>query len=489
MNLYYIVSVLYAALVFSLDLMVPLGVAAGVPYVALVLIGVWLPKPAHTYYLAAAGSLLTVLGYLLSAEGGVAWMVVVNRGLALFAIWVAGLLIASRKQYENAFLQARERLEEAQRIARLGNWSLDTASGRLTWSEEVYRIFGVTRNFFQPTHDHQMSMVHHDDQRVVRERFDVALETGRPYEMEYRILRKDTGEIRWVHERCEHLRNPAGDIIRSAGTVQDVTKRKQDEEALEKETMALLNAEKALKEQAESVNNAKSMFLSTMSHELRTPLNAIIGFSEMMKEEILGPVQPAQYAAYISDIHNSSLHLMTLINDILDMSTIEAGQLAVKLERLCLPDVIGDTTAMLSPLLEGKSLTLETDIPAVPIPVRADLRFTRQILINLLDNAIKFSHRGKVVTVRARAVDGMAEIRVIDTGIGIAKENIGKAFQPFVQMEREEQNTFHQGTGLGLSLSRRFAELQHGTLALESEAGKGTTAVLRIPLDSQPLSA
>ena len=252
--------------------------------------------------------------------------------------------------------------------------------------------------------------------------------------------------------------------------IRDVTERRRAERALH-----------LAKEQAEMANRAKSEFLANMSHELRTPLNAIIGFSEIMRDEMYGTIGNRQYVEYIGDIHHSGTHLLSVINDILDLSKAESGHLELREQEIDLPLLL-DSALRIARTRDGTDgLTIinraaEHDVPEV----MADSRLIKQILINLLSNAIKFTQPGGQITVDIKLVPDGLELTVADTGIGVASDQQERVFEPFVQGETGLSRRF-EGTGLGLSLSRSLAQLHGGTLRLESVPGVGTNAVLWLP--------
>jgi signal transduction histidine kinase len=223
------------------------------------------------------------------------------------------------------------------------------------------------------------------------------------------------------------------------------------------------------------------MFLANMSHELRTPLNAIIGMSEMIKTEMLGPVANPQYRSYAGDIHTSGLHLLGIINEILDLAKIEAGRMELDERELDLGVVVGEVLRIVAPQAAANGLAVDSQLaPKLP-HLRADEQAIRRILFNLLSNAFKFTPRGGEVTVALRqAENGDLELSVADTGIGIAAEDISKLMQPFVQLDNVYQRKY-QGTGLGLALVRSLAQLHGGSISIESVPGRGTVVTVWLP--------
>lgn len=237
------------------------------------------------------------------------------------------------------------------------------------------------------------------------------------------------------------------------------------------------------KDRAERASQAKSDFLANMSHELRTPLNAINGFSEIMEQEAFGPLGSDQYRGYATDIRRSGQHLLAIIDDVLDMTRIEAGRTTPEEDIIDLVELLDDAVAMVRPLAEAGELTLNcppaTDRPAVC----GDPRMLRQILLNLLTNAIKFTRPGGSVSVQIETGSaGELLMQVADTGIGIAPEDQERVLQPFEQVTSPFSRD-HQGTGLGLPLALRFAALHGGKLELASKPGQGTTATVTLPAE------
>jgi PAS domain S-box-containing protein len=249
----------------------------------------------------------------------------------------------------------------------------------------------------------------------------------------------------------------------------DISGRKQGEAEL-----------RIAKNRAESANRAKSDFLMTMSHELRTPLNAIIGFSEIMQQEMYGPLGSERYGAFAGDIISSGRHLLCIINNMLDLSKAEAGQLALIEEEVEVGEVLSQSLRMFREKAKKQGVELSSnEMPEIVL--RADRQILQQIVINLVSNAVKFTPSGGTVTLSAGIEDeAICRLSVQDTGRGIAEDDLERVLEPFVQAENALTRQ-HEGTGLGLPLAKKFMELHGGTLTIASSLGGGTTVTARFP--------
>ncbi len=282
----------------------------------------------------------------------------------------------------------------------------------------------------------------------------------------------------------EHEQKLVENDLRLRATVIDL-KRSQSE--LERQAIELADlAEKYSREKtrAEEANQTKSKFLANMSHELRTPLNAIIGFSEIMESGMFGALGSEKYREYCHDILTSGHYLLEVINDILDMSKIEAGRMKLDMEELDLSKTLAESLRVVSGRADDKNLDLDSEIDG-PISIVADRRATKQIIVNLLSNAVKFTPDGGKVTVRSREVGDSVVLLIADTGIGIAPQSLRRLGRPFEQVESQLTKTYH-GSGLGLAIARSLANLHGGSMRLRSKLGSGT--VVRVSLPRKAIS-
>ncbi len=263
-------------------------------------------------------------------------------------------------------------------------------------------------------------------------------------------------------------------------TVRDLQKERQLADEQAQRLAELADKYASEKTRAESANRSKSEFLANMSHELRTPLNAIIGFSEIMAQQIFGPLGSNKYDEYANDIRRSGQFLLDVINDILDMSKIEAGKTELEWTDVQLPGLLDEVLRLVGPRAAGGKITLEHSIKKIP-SFRADKRALKQVLINLLSNALKFTPEGGTVKLVALHDRDTVRIQIIDTGIGISARDIDKLGRPFEQVENQFTKS-RSGSGLGLAISKSLVDLHNGRLTITSREGKGTTVTVDLPL-------
>jgi two-component system cell cycle sensor histidine kinase PleC len=319
--------------------------------------------------------------------------------------------------------------------------------------------------------------------------FEAQLDDGRWLHISERRT-KDGGyvsvgtDITTIKQHEEKLMNSEQRLLRT------VTDLRHSQQTLEQQTHQLADlAEKYAEEKtrAEEANQAKSKFLANMSHELRTPLNAIIGFSEIMESGMFGPLGAEKYGEYCRDIRESGQYLLDVINDILDMSKIEAGRIRLDLEEVSLDRVLTDCMRVVSGRAQDKRLAVTSDL-APDLRFRADRRAIKQIALNLMSNAVKFTPEGGSVSVHGRLSVNSVLIAIEDSGIGIPKDALNKLGRPFEQVESQHTKT-HQGSGLGLAIAKSLTELHGGAMRIRSSPGAGTMVLVRLPLTGKPRHA
>jgi PAS domain S-box-containing protein len=411
-------------------------------------------------------------------DGSVRWMLErgdVVRDAAGRPLHMLGVVqdVTPRKLAELALRESRGRLEEAQRIARIGNWEANLATGELHWSAQIYHIFGYDPASFTPSVEAFYAAVHPDDMDKLRASEQRARATG-VHDVVHRIVRPD-GEVRWVRELAELQLGADGAPLRLAGTVQDVTALKQTE-------LELIRA----KEEAERASRAKSEFLANVSHELRTPLNAILGFAQLLEMD-LG--LPAEHRQSTEEILKAGHHLLELINDVLDLERVEAGRIELALEPVACDGLLAECGRLVDRLARERGITLE--VRPASVVVRADRVRLKQALLNLLSNAIKYNSAGGRVTLDASPAGDLVRLCVSDTGPGISAARQTQLFQPFNRLGAEFSGI--EGTGIGLVISRRLVEMMGGHIGVESAPGAGSTFWIELPcaadrIDRAPMS-
>ena len=308
-----------------------------------------------------------------------------------------------------------------------------------------------------------------DTERAPRDAIRKALERWRPIVVELLNYRKD-GTAFWVELSIVPVADATGYFTHWVSIQRDITDRRRTVEALQ-----------AVKDEAEAANRAKSEFLSRMSHELRTPLNAIMGFTQILQ---LDPAA-APHRPIVDEVYSAGKRLLSLINEVLDISRVEAGGLAMSLEPVSLVEVVRESLNLLAPLAERRNIRLECEPPAVPpVCVLADRQRLGQVLLNLLSNAVKYSREGDSVTVSGTAGGGRVCVRVADTGPGLPPDKLARLFKPFDRLGAEATGV--EGTGLGLAHSKRLVEAMDGTMGAQCEPGSGCTFWFELPAATPP---
>lgn len=369
-----------------------------------------------------------------------------------------------QKQAERELRESEERYSMLSEVAPVGIFRTDK-DGLTTYVNPAWcKISGLC--FEGALGNGWLKVVHPDDLEMVQKNWQKSTHENRVSYADYRFVHPD-GSITWVMGRAVPEKDAKGNVVGYIGTITDITERKKVQEL---ETAVM---------KAESADRLKSVFLAKMSHELRTPLNSIIGFTGILLQKMVGPLSDEQ-ENQLRMIQSSASHLLNLINDVLDISRIEAGQMPVANEPFDFRNAIDSCAAKIKPLIEKKGLELIEVIPFESLEIVSDRRRVEQILLNLLSNANKFTENGSI-KIECSVKKNTLTTRVIDSGIGISKEDLTLLFRPFTQVETGLSRKF-EGTGLGLSICKHLVELLGGKISVMSEPGKGSEFSFTLPL-------
>ncbi len=377
---------------------------------------------------------------------------------------VSGIVMDVTEQHNalHALRGADERAALAARLAGIGTWVLDLAPSVERWDEQMFRLRGLEPRDTPPTHEERLDLLHPDDAHVVLDSQQAALSTNDATDYEFRVRIPD-GSYRWLASRSIPVRDERGRPVRRVGVNWDVT---------ESRTAEVTRQQKLL---AERENRAKSQFLSRMSHELRTPLNAVLGFTQLLQES-KQPLDRAQ-STHLGHIRSAGEHLLALINDMLDLSSLEAGRLKLDLRPIMLKQIATQALALVEPLAAKNQVQLHLE--AAPGWVLADTTRLRQVLINLLSNAVKYNRPQGKVTLTARASDSFVTLQVSDTGRGLDAEQLAHLFEPFNRLGIESEGI--EGAGIGLVIVKGLTQAMGGTISVSSTPGEGTQFQLVLP--------
>ena len=397
--------------------------------------------------------------------------------------------LSDRKRVALEFQQLSERLTLALRSGAIGCWDWNSTDNSLYWDNRMYEIYGITKKSdARLTYDIWANALHPDDRAVAEVLVQRAALGIAEFDTEFRIVRPD-GAICFIKAHGVGIRDNLGSIQNMIGINFDISDRKQAEAQLKHVNVELLRATKL-----------KDEFLANMSHELRTPLNAILGLSESLQDNIFGLLNEQQLRS-IGTINSSGQHLLSLINDILDLSKISSGMMALDIESVSVHNLCDSSLIFVKQQAFQKSVQLNCNIPPRINYINIDERRIKQVLINLLTNAVKFTPNGGNISLLVAVGSGntwqgeakipqriqtmnspMLLFQIVDTGIGIDSNDLKRLFQPFVQVD-SALNRQYEGTGLGLSLVKQIVELHGGQVMAESEVGQGSCFTVALPYE------
>jgi hypothetical protein len=386
-----------------------------------------------------------------------------RQGRALAFVGVA-LDLTERRQIELALRSANERAALAARGTGLGTWELDLRTGEAIWDEQMWILRGRAPQPSAMAEAERFACVHPEDLDSVKRFLHEPATAGATVDQEFRVLWPD-GSVHWLASRSLELRDELSGEVRRIGVNWDVTDRRMAEVARQE------------RELSQSRDLAKSKFLSRMSHELRTPLNAVLGFSQLLLAEEHGSDAASHTRRRrLEQIRSAGQHLLTLINDVLDLSRLEGGEMSISLQAVPLRELVTEALPMLSPQCERLGVTLRSgtlDASAMADPTRL-----RQVLLNLLSNAIKYNRPGGSVVVEGLCQGSEVLIRVSDTGQGLSAQQLEHLFEPFNRLGRENDSS--EGTGIGLAIVKALVERMGGSVHVESHAGQGSVFEVRL---------
>ncbi|MDX1812961.1 MAG: ATP-binding protein, partial [Gammaproteobacteria bacterium] len=355
---------------------------------------------------------------------------------------------------KHALEVSEKRLQQSQKFANLGTWEWNVDSGELIWSQNIAELFGFDPSVKKSTYDEFLANVHEEDRDEVIEVIHHCIDLGQQYNVVHRVVWSD-GSIHWLRQQGEVLLNKEHGSKSMLGVVQDVTQ----------EQVNLIEIEKA-HATADRANQAKTEFLSSMSHELRTPLNAILGFCQLLSINDSENLSSEQLD-YISELKQAGDHLLTLINEVLDLSKIEAGNFSLNLVSVNLSEAIQECIGLMQPLANERKVTINSQLEGFDkLFVKVDANRLKQVIINLLSNAVKYNIENGSINISAQSLDNdRVQVRIDDTGKGLSRAEQERLFVPFDRLGAEETSV--DGTGIGLVITQKLLRLMGGEIGYQ----------------------
>jgi PAS domain S-box-containing protein len=401
---------------------------------------------------------------------------VCSNGRMTFCAFVSDItprrdMLAELRHADEQMRSSEQRLVAAQEMTGVGSWEWDIDSGAVTWSEQLYRNFGVDPESFEPSFDAYISLCHPDDRQFLLETVTRLLNECGTFEIEHRSISPSDGEVR-IHHCTGRVIVDGGRPVRMAGTTQDVTESRRAAQAVAE----ALEREKKMVVRLTELDEAKTRFVSSVSHELRTPLTSILGYLQFLQEA--ASELASDHRDMLNVIDRNSHRLLSLIEDLLTQSRIESGTFKLACRPTTIARVVDNVLESMHPEAKQRRLTLESCVdPDVGLVVGDDEQLER-LLLNLVSNALKFTPEGRVDVSAHRAGDEVV-LTVIDTGVGIPADEVPDLFRPFFRSSNADN--IAPGTGLGLSIVKAIVDEHRGTISVSSRQGAGTTITVRLP--------